>query len=268
MDILASKIFGELLLLPPFNLSFVCLIGVLLVNRGYQLGSALICFSIVANIAIGLPLWGYLQGDDETSIAYQTPNFEGADAIVILGGGRRLYAPEYALGETVSSGTLERLRYGAKIATETGLPILVSGGKPSSGLTTGQYSEATLMAGVLEDEFSLPVNWIERESEDTLGNARFTAPILRLQGLSNIILVTHFSHMDRAKMAFESQDLKVIAAATGWPVPNAENLRVGHFVPSFAGYIKPRHLIYRWLVQQRVEILSTLHGGQRRKSVN
>lgn len=256
MDILVSKFFAELLLLPPFNLSFVCLVGVLLSNRGCQLGSALICFCIMANIAIGLPLWGYLLGDNESSIVYQAPHFEAAEAIVILGGGRRLYAPEYALGETVSIGTLERLRYGAKIAAETGLPILVSGGKPPSGLTTGQYSEATLMAGVLEGEFSLPVTWVETESEDTSENARFTAPILRSEGVSNIILVTHVSHMYRAKMAFESQKLKVIAAATGWPEPKVEGLSAGHFMPSFAGYIQTRHLLYSWLVDSRAKVLS------------
>lgn len=245
------RIFGELVLLPPFNLSLICAIGVLLRNRGYWLGIAFVWLSIVANIAIGLPIWGYLLGDKARSIAYQMPNFEGADAIVILGGGRRLYAPEYALGETVSSGTLERLRYGAKIAGETGLPILVSGGKPSNGLTAGQYSEATHMAGVLGDEFSLPVTWVESESEDTLENARFTAPILKSNGVSNIILVTHFSHMDRAKMAFEAHELTVIAAATGWPAPKTEDIRASHFVPSFAGYIKTRHLIYSWLVEQR-----------------
>ena len=256
MDIIVAKIFGEFLLLPPFNLSLLCLIGLFLSSRGCQMWSAVIWFSITANIAIGLPLWSYLLGDNENFLAYQTPSFEGADAIVILGGGRRLYAPEYPLGETVSLGTLERLRYGAKIAGETGLPVLVSGGKPSNGLTSGQYSEATLMAGVLEDEFSVPVKWLETESEDTLENARFTAPILKSDGVTNTILVTHFSHMGRAKTAFESQELKVIAAAVGWPEPKAEGLAAAHFIPSFAGYIKTRNLIYSWLVETRGDLLS------------
>ena len=251
MDIFVTKIFGEFLLLPPFNISLICLIGVLLSNRGFQLGSALISFSIIANIAIGLPLWDYLYGEKESAVAYRTPNFEGAEAIVILGGGRRLYAPEYEFGETVSAGTLERLRYGAKIARETGLPILVSGGKPSNGLTSGQYSEATHMEAVLKDEFSLPITWVETESEDTLQNATYTAPLLQSEGLSQIILVTHLSHMDRAKMAFESQELTVTAAATGWPVPKVEGLGAAHFVPSFAGYIKTRHLLYSWLAALR-----------------
>lgn len=259
MDIIVAKIFGEFLLLPPFNLSFLCLIGLFLSSRGCQMGSAVIWFSITANIAIGLPLWSYLLGDNE-NFAYQTPSFEGADAIVILGGGRRLYAPEYPLGETVSLGTLERLRYGAKIAGETGLPVLVSGGKPSNGLTSGQYSEATLMAGVLEDEFSVPVKWLETESEDTLQNARYTAAILQSEGVSQIILVTHVHHMERAKMAFESEELTVTAAATGWPVPKVEALSAAHFVPSFAGYMKTRHLLYRWLVELRGAVLKGLRG--------
>src|SRR5580765_1139325 len=52
-----------------------------------------------------------------------------AEAIVVLGGGRYLDAPEYG-GDTAGPSTLERLRYGAKLGRETRLPILVSGGKP------------------------------------------------------------------------------------------------------------------------------------------
>src|SRR6185369_731300 len=48
-------------------------------------------------------------------------------AIVILGGGRRSDSPEFG-GDTVSHYTLERVRYGAQLARQTGLPVLVSGG--------------------------------------------------------------------------------------------------------------------------------------------
>src|SRR5258707_4562639 len=47
-------------------------------------------------------------------------------AIVILGAGRRVYAPEFG-GETVDEFGLERVRYGAALARLTELPVLVSG---------------------------------------------------------------------------------------------------------------------------------------------
>ena len=48
-------------------------------------------------------------------------------AIVVLGAGRRLLAPEYGVAELSSMGT-ERLRYGVWLSRQTGLPLAFSGG--------------------------------------------------------------------------------------------------------------------------------------------
>ncbi|RKZ35880.1 MAG: YdcF family protein, partial [Gammaproteobacteria bacterium] len=88
-------------------------------------------------------------------------------AIVVLGGGRYSDAPEYG-GDTVARGTLERLRYGARLHRQTGLPLLVTGGRVY-GETT---AEATLMKSVLTDEFGVGVKWAENESRNTFENAR------------------------------------------------------------------------------------------------
>jgi hypothetical protein len=48
-------------------------------------------------------------------------------AIVVLGGGRRLLAPEYGVA-TLTPRSIERLRYGVWLARETGLPLAFSGG--------------------------------------------------------------------------------------------------------------------------------------------
>ena len=53
-------------------------------------------------------------------------------AIVILGGGVRRHAAEYG-GDTLGQLTLERVRYGARVARLTGLPVLVSGGSVFGG---------------------------------------------------------------------------------------------------------------------------------------
>lgn len=258
MDILVAKQLGEFFLLPPFNLAILCLFGMLLMRRGWRLGAVLVWFSILASFAVGLPLWGYLHAQNDRFFAYHKPNLEDAQAIVILGGGRRLFAPEYSLGETVSSGTLERLRYGAMVARESHLPILVSGGKPSNGMTSGEHSEASHMARVLEHEFFVPVKWVETESEDTVENASFSATILKKENLSTIVLITHFSHMSRAKMAFESSGLNVIAAPIVLPQEQVEGLRLSHFLPSFVGYAQTRNIIYAWLTELRGYVLTRL----------
>jgi hypothetical protein len=70
----------------------------------------------------------------------------------VLGGGRNRGAPEWG-GESVNSFTLQRLRYAARLARESGLPLYVTGGKPDGG----EFAEGTLMAEVLSREFAAPV---------------------------------------------------------------------------------------------------------------
>jgi uncharacterized SAM-binding protein YcdF (DUF218 family) len=134
-----------------------------------------------------------------------------AQAIVVLGGGRNLGSPEWG-GETVNDYTLRRARYGARLARETGLPLYVSGGKP----TGGESAEGTLMRGLLTSELGVPVKWVETASETTREQAQMVAQDLRPQHISRIALVTDAVHMPRARRAFELAGLMVIAAPTGY----------------------------------------------------
>ena len=102
-----------------------------------------------------------------------------ADAIVVLGAGSYLKAPEYG-ADTVGEAGLFRLRYAARLQRETGRPVLVTGGKPQGNT----LSEAEQMKAVLENEFHVPVKWTEGESNNTLENARFTQRILARQASS------------------------------------------------------------------------------------
>ncbi len=57
---------------------------------------------------------------------------QNPQAIVILGGRRRkaaLETPPNYQQQDLSSGSIERLRYGARLARQTKLPILVTGGR-------------------------------------------------------------------------------------------------------------------------------------------
>lgn len=131
-----------------------------------------------------------------------------AGAVVILGGGRYRNAPEFG-ADTVASETLVRLRYGARLARESGLPVLMSGGNPDgSGI-----SEAAAMAQVFR-EWQLPVRWIEGDSSDTADNAAGSARLLKSAGISRVLLVTQAFHMPRARRSLEATGLQVIPAAT------------------------------------------------------
>ncbi len=58
-------------------------------------------------------------------------NSANPEVIVILGGGRRkgaLETPTEYKQQDLSPNSMERLRYGARLAKQTKLPILVTGG--------------------------------------------------------------------------------------------------------------------------------------------
>jgi uncharacterized SAM-binding protein YcdF (DUF218 family) len=145
-------------------------------------------------------------------------NSENPQAIVILGGGRRkgaLEAPSDYQQQDLSSGSMERLRYGVRLARQTKLPILVTGGAPDKA-NKQELSEAFMMKLVLEQELGLSPQWLEDQSNTTQENAIRSAEILKKEGIKSIYLVTHFWHMPRAKTVFEKEGLIVIPAPMGF----------------------------------------------------
>ena len=132
-----------------------------------------------------------------------------AEAIVVLGAGRRVGAPEYGGADTVIGLGLERLRYAAWLHKKTGLPVLASGGSPL-GET---LPEAELMRAALK-EFGVETRWTETESRNTFENAAFSSRLLKGVGVGEILLVTHAWHMPRAVEAFQQAGLRVVPAPT------------------------------------------------------
>jgi len=136
-------------------------------------------------------------------------------AIVILAAGRRVYAPEFS-GETVDGLSLERLRYGARLARQSGLPVLLSGG---TGVASRTSPLAKLMADALLQDYGIDAKWLETQSRNTAENAINSTEILRSEGVSRIVLVTHAWHMPRARAAFIANGMTVIPAPTAFQRP-------------------------------------------------
>lgn len=143
-----------------------------------------------------------------------------AQAIVILGGGLRLDAPEYG-GNTLGRLTLERVRYGAKLARQTGLPILVTGGRPPHATR----SEAELMRQAMEVEFGTQVRWVENQAANTHENAIKSATLLHKDGVQRVVLVTHAFDAPRARRRFEQAGIEVVPAPTQIPTITEWGLR-------------------------------------------
>jgi len=216
----------ELLILPPAS-------GLLLVLAGFLLwrwrpARLLILAGLAWIYVAATPLFaGWLLSGLESGYEIAGPVPESAGAILVLAGGRYLYAPEYG-GETVNAYSLERLRYAARVHRDTGLPLLVSGGRVRGDEPA---SEADLLAGVLEEEMGLAVRWRESESRNTCENATYSAHLLKAEGIGHALLVSHALHMPRALWCFQRTGLVVTPYPTRRISTDSSAVTLTDFLP-------------------------------------
>lgn len=231
------------LLLPPLNLVILCGAGLLLSRKRHRFGITLSVGALLALIVLSTKAGALLLVtplENHTSPLLSTHN-TGAQAIVVLGGGRLANAPEYGGRDIPSLITLARLRYAAKLYRETTLPILVTGGAPD-GLAE---SEAASMARTLREDFSVPVQWIEGDSNNTAENAAFTAKILKPEGVLRVLLVTDGLHMPRSTAAFEKSGLEIIPAPT--ILFSRQPLAFFDFLPGGEGLRRSHYAMHEWI---------------------
>jgi len=205
---------------PPGLILALAALGGLVRLRWRRVGTALVVASLAALYLLSTPV----VADALLSGLQPYPALEmgrlkrgDAGAIVVLAGGRYSNAPEYGGDDTVSDYTLERLRYGARLYRETGLPLLLTGGSPLDE----DYSLAFLMKESLVDDFRVPVVWTEEHSRTTWENAEYSKGILDRDGIHRVYLVTHAWHMPRAVAAFRDVGLDPIPAPTGFVTPSS-----------------------------------------------
>jgi uncharacterized SAM-binding protein YcdF (DUF218 family) len=201
-------------LLPPFSFLLLLALGVFLFYRRPKHARPLILAAFILLWIASTPYIAegamHLLEAQTTPLDIKHPNDQqqAADAIVILGGGTYFHAPEYAGQDTISDGTLVRLRYGAKLQRQTGKPILVTGGKPLGN----DLSEAQQMRMVLEQDFHATVSWTDDTSNNTFESSRHSFDILRQTGIRKIYLVTHAWHMPRSAEIFRRAGFEVVEA--------------------------------------------------------
>lgn len=223
------------LVLPPGPLLLAAAAGLALTRRRRDGGWWLAAVALGLLYALSTPVVAaaLMRGlEREPPLAAGAPIEAGA--IVVLSADAATDV-EYG-GSSVGPMTLARLRYGARLAKATGLPVLVSG-----GVLRGDAAPiADAMKRVLETEFDVPVAWVEDRSGDTWENAAGSAAILRRYGIGQVYLVSHAWHLARARLAFEHAGLAVVAAPTEFAgnrptdlprdaLPSARALQRSHF---------------------------------------
>jgi uncharacterized SAM-binding protein YcdF (DUF218 family) len=236
MDLVLLRKVLAAIVLPPIGPLLVLVAGAILLRRWPRLGRGLVWTGIAALtiLSTGVAANLLLRLVDE-SPPLQLEDARSAQAIVILGGGVRR-APEYG-GDTLGRLTLERVRYGARVARATGLPVLVTGGAPR-----GFAAEAAVMREALEQEYGVKVRWIEDGSYNTHQNAVRSAALLKGDGVKRIVLVAHGFDMRRARAEFAAAGLDVVPAPT--VVPADSGLYLGDFIPSLPALQSSYYALY------------------------
>ena len=240
VSLLWLKEFVKSFLLPPAGPLLLALAGLVVGRRNAVLGLRIALLGVALLWLLAMPaVSGLLVWTLDRSPPLDLDKIDGAQAVVVLSGGTRLYAPEYG-GATVGATTLQRVRYAARVARLTGLPILASGGP-----VRGAPPEALLMRDVLTHEFHLPVRWLETHSRTTHENAVNSAAILKRDGVSRVILVGHSFDFPRSRKEFEAAGMHVLPAPIEMPavVPTA----VDDYLPSAKGMLQSYYACYEIL---------------------
>lgn len=187
----------ELLIMPLGCSILLLLAGVIVRHR--TISTAFLISGLTILYLFSIPITGrWLSQRLEIYPAISLPVHTDAQAIVVLGGGSYLQAPEYGT-DSLKKWALERVRYAAWLHQRTGLPILTSGGKP----VEQDLPEAMIARNILENEFAAHVQWVEPKSRTTQENARYSCEILKQAKIKKILLVTHAWHMPRSMNVFK-----------------------------------------------------------------
>ena len=223
------------LLMPPGILLLLMLLGWWLRRRFPRLAGVCFVTGFGGLWLMSLPAvmqWsaGLLEREPALEEARWATLAQRADAIVILGAGREQNDPGWGGADQPGLMALERLRYAARLARASGLPMAATG-----GLHYGQPpSEAALMADAMKRDYGLDIRWLEEQSRTTWENAVLSADLLQPQGVRRVVLVTQAWHMPRARWSFEQAGFEVISAPMGY---------------LSAGYVRP---LGGWLPESRV----------------
>ncbi len=247
------------LVMPPLPLLLIALLGAMLLQRRRRLGWSLLMAAWLGIWATSTPALGIalIQGLTQPPPALDARAVAGLaglgqspkTAIVVLGAGRKLLAPEYA-GPDLSALGSERLRYGLWLARRSGLPVAFSGGLSYFGRPGP--SEAEIAKLVAKRDYGMTLRWTEGQSRDTNENAVNTVALLRAEGIQRIVLVTHDFHMQRAMAGFkraltrrEGPPIALLAAPLGGRVDAP--LGLTDFLPSAEGLAATRLALHEWL---------------------
>ena len=184
--------FGASWVLPPgiFILALFVLSWWLFKKRGEKRAAAVLfaltfAFYLLCTGFVAEKTMGWLES------AYQPPEQASGDVIIMLGGGAYSDTPDVDGTGTLCASPASRLLTAGQVYEDTGAEAKIA-------------KRVLMSLGVPEEKILT-----ETKSINTSQNARFSAEILRENGLSHPILVTSAFHMKRSVLNFQKQGVAV-----------------------------------------------------------
>jgi len=213
------------LALPPASLLILMLLGAWLISRRPMLARRVVLLSTLSLWVLSTNTFSvWLHGQvipEYHPVTASDLKGKSVQAIVVLGGGVVTGLP--GGDQQLSKTSLERVRLGAQLARQSGLPLVFSGGSGWGAKEKG-VSEADVAQKVLGEAFGLDLKFKESSSRDTQENAVNTWNILSRNKISSIALVTSSTHMPRASAEFMKAGFLVTESAVGQPTVGSEAL--------------------------------------------
>ncbi len=230
-----------LLILPPMNLVLLAAAGLVTARFrprfGWMIGAvSMVGLLLLSFHAVSHPILAALERDLPT-----TPRLDAPPTAIVVLSGDALRSPSVNGGVLVGHLTLQRLRTAAALQRQTGLPILVSGG----AIADSKTSFAKIMSDSLNEDFRVPVRWLEEKSRNTWENAQFSAELLKSEGITSVYVVTHAWHMRRSLFAFSHTGLTVTAAPT--PLLSVLGPTPSDFIPSVSSWQAAYFAFHEWV---------------------
>lgn len=232
------------LILPPGI--FILMLTWGLWRTRYGKGKLIILFSIIGLYLLSISaVSNYLlmQVESIPPLNISEVNTYKAEAIVVLGGGIKPRALEYARKDTVSVAALTRIRYAAYLSKQTGLPIITTGGNRVKIFAP----EAEVAQRALIEEFGVPVLDIDNQSLSTLENARMVKKIMDKHGIKRVFVVTHAYHMPRALSVFQQTGIDAVPAATEYNWIRMDRLGLISFIPNAGSLLESSRAIHEYI---------------------
>ncbi len=200
-------------ILPPGGILLLLLFGLLIGRR--MLGRLLVWMALISLYLLSTSAathWLAQWLETYPAIDATTLQNQQVQGILVLTAGYVTANPELDDLARPDASSLERLSYAVKLHRETGLPIILSGGK----LRAGDEAVAEISARWLHQRTGIEEMSLETRSTTTWENLQYSTPLVHELGLQRIALVTHALHMPRSMLAAQAHGLDPVPAPFGY----------------------------------------------------